>query len=39
LGRRITLEVYAHLFARADHTATARAALEASYATITGTDG
>ena len=30
----ITLPVYA----RADHAATARAALEASYATITGTD-
>jgi integrase len=30
----VTLEVYAHLFQRADHAATARAALDASYATI-----
>jgi hypothetical protein len=29
-------EVYAHLFERADHAATARAALEASYAGISG---
>ena len=28
----ITLEVYAHLFDRADHAATARGALDASYA-------
>ena len=35
----ITLEVYAHLYARADHAQTASAALEASYATITGTVG
>jgi len=34
----ITLEVYAHLYARADHAASASAALEASYATVTGTD-
>ena len=33
----ITLRVYAHLYARAD--ATARAVLEGSYATITGTGG
>jgi integrase len=32
----ITLEVYAHLFQRADHAATARAALDASYAAIPG---
>ncbi len=33
----ITLEVYAHLFARADHAETARDALEASHATtVTG---
>jgi len=31
----ITLGVYAHLYARADHAATARAALDASYAAIT----
>ncbi len=30
----VTLEVYAHLYARADHAATARAALDASYAAI-----
>ena len=28
----VTLEVYAHLFQRADHAETARAALDASYA-------
>ena len=39
LGRRITLEVYAHLFARTDPAATERTALDASCATITGTDG
>jgi integrase len=32
----ITLGVYAHLYARADHAATARDALEASYATMAG---
>jgi integrase len=31
----ITLEVYAHLFAQADHANTARAALERSHAAIT----
>ncbi len=31
----ITLGVYAHLYARADHAATARAALEAAYAALT----
>jgi integrase len=35
----ITLEVYAHLYARADHADTARAALDASYAAINGTGG
>jgi integrase len=30
----ITLKIYAHLFAQADHAETARAALEASYAAI-----
>jgi hypothetical protein len=35
----ITLEVYAHLFQRADHAATARAALDASYAAITTANG
>jgi integrase len=34
----IRLEVYAHLFQRADHAATARAALDASYATIRTAD-
>ena len=29
---KITLQVYAHLFAQADHAATAREALETSYA-------
>lgn len=33
----ITLEVYAHLFQRADHAATARGALEANHAVTTGT--
>jgi len=32
----VTLEVYAHLFERADHAATAREALEASYTAIAG---
>ena len=32
-----TLGVYAHLFDQAQHAATARAALEASYQTMTGT--
>jgi integrase len=31
----ITLEVYAHLFERADHAATARDALDSSYAAMT----
>jgi hypothetical protein len=31
----VTLEVYAHLFERADHAATARAALDANYAALT----
>jgi integrase len=35
----ITLEVYAHLFERADHANAARDALEASYATTVGADG
>ena len=35
----ITLEVYAHLFARADHADSARAALEASYAAVLGGGG
>src|SRR5207244_13529157 len=35
----ITLEVYAHLFARADHAAAARGALDASYATTAGDRG
>jgi integrase len=35
----ITLEVYAHLFARADHAAAARAALDASYTAITKAEG
>ena len=35
----ITLEVYAHLFERADHADTARAALDASYAAINGATG
>jgi integrase len=30
----ITLEVYAHLFAQADHAEAARAALDASHATM-----
>jgi integrase len=30
----ITLGVYAHLYARADHATTARDALEASYASL-----
>jgi len=33
----ITLSVYAHLFAQAQHAAAARAALEESYQTMTGT--
>ncbi len=32
----ITLQVYAHLYQRADHAQTARQALDASYATATG---
>jgi hypothetical protein len=32
----ITLGVYAHLFAQADHAAAAREALETSYAAING---
>jgi hypothetical protein len=32
----ITVEVYAHLFERADHAVAARDALEASYAAING---
>ena len=35
----ITLEVYAHLFDRADHAATARGALDASYEEIAGNCG
>jgi hypothetical protein len=35
----ITLEVYAHLFARADHAETARDALEASHAAPVGGSG
>jgi integrase len=35
----ITLEVYAHLFEQADHAATAREALEASYAAMVGPSG
>jgi integrase len=35
----ITLQVYAHLFERADHANAARDALEASYATTVGADG
>jgi integrase len=34
----ITLEVYAHLFQRADHAATARAALDASHAAVSQAD-
>jgi integrase len=34
----ITLQVYAHLFERANHANTARAALDASYAAITAAD-
>ena len=32
----ITLDVYAHLFEQADHAASARDALETSYAAMTG---
>ena len=35
----ITLRVYAHLYARADHAATARAALDAAYAALTESGG
>jgi integrase len=35
----ITLEVYAHLFERADHAAAAREALEASYEAIASSRG
>jgi integrase len=35
----ITLGVYAHLYARADHAETARDAIEASYAAMTGAAG
>jgi len=35
----ITLEVYAHLFERADHTHAAREALEASYGAMAGAGG
>ena len=35
----ITLKIYAHLYAQADHAATARAALDASFATITKSTG
>jgi integrase len=35
----ITLEVYAHLFDRADHATAARDALEASYRAINGVGG
>jgi integrase len=35
----ITLDVYAHLFARADHAQAAREALEASYTTLSDTGG
>ncbi len=38
-NQSITLEVYAHLYARADHERTASAALEASYTATTGTNG
>jgi hypothetical protein len=33
-----TLGVYVHLYARADHAATARDALEANHAALTGND-
>ena len=42
LGRanpNVTLEVYAHLFERADHAATARDALEASHAAMASSLG
>ena len=35
----VTLSVYAHLYARADHAHTARTALEASYEAMGGTTG
>ena len=35
----VTLSTYAHLFERADHGETAKDALEASYATVSGTGG
>jgi integrase len=36
---RITLKVYAHLYARADHAHTARDALEVSYLGMLATSG